>query len=94
MVGLLPSVAIAPALALQPPQLLAQAQLYGTLIPNDLNVRDGAGTDRPVLYVLHRDTVVRITGQYGDGADSWYRIVPMTSGYPQQEGRVSGVYLI
>jgi hypothetical protein len=31
MVGMLPGGAIAPAQALRPPQLLAQAQLYGTV---------------------------------------------------------------
>ncbi len=93
MVGMLPGGAIAPAQAQQPPHLLAQAQLYGTVIANELNVRVGAGADTPVLYVLPRDVTVRITGQYGDGADSWYKIVPMTAGYPQQEGWVYGAYL-
>lgn len=93
MLGLLPGAAMAQANITASPQLIAQAELYGTVIPNDLNVRSGAGTDRDVLYVLHRDAVVRITGQYGDGADSWYKIVPMTSGYPQTEGWVSAAYL-
>lgn len=94
MVGLWPGAAVVHASPPPAPQLIAQqVQLYGTVIPNELNVRDGAGTDRRVLYVLHRDAVVRITGQFGDGSDSWYRVVPMTSGYPQTEGWVSGAHL-
>lgn len=94
MLGMLPGAAMAQAHIPAAPQSIAQqVQLYGIVIPNDLNVRSGAGTDRDVLYVLHRDAVVRITGQYGDGADSWYKVVPMTSGYPQTEGWVSGAYL-
>ena len=94
IVGLLSGTTMAQASPLASPQLIAQqVQLYGTVMPNELNVRSGAGTDRDVLYVLHRDAVVRITGQYGSGTGSWYKVVPTTSGYPQIEGWVSGDYL-
>jgi hypothetical protein len=59
MLGLLPGTAVVQASPLSSPQLIAQqVQLYGTVIPNDLNVRSGAGMDRDVLYVLHRDAAL------------------------------------
>jgi heat shock protein HslJ len=83
------------AIAQPPSQTVpdSPATLYGTVTASMLNVRSGPGVSNAVLFRLPRGAEVIITGQYGSGRRSWYRVQARSAQYPQGDGWVSAQYL-